>query len=81
MRTQKYGNCIKVWASADDTYNWAHRAGNSWLCSQLSGNRFFAEFQGGDLVDFTFNGKYGRDVDGTEFNAFIEDYLGSVNPK
>lgn len=81
MRTQKESGTVKIWASANDTYNWAHSPGNSWPCSQLSGHRFFAEFMRGDLVGLTIDGKYGEDIDGNEFNAFIEDQLGSVNPE
>jgi hypothetical protein len=81
MRIQKGDGTVKVWASANDTYDWAHRPGESWPCSMFSGHRLFAEFSNGDLVDFTIDGKYGRDIDGAEFNAFIEDTLGSVNPE
>ena len=80
MRIKKYKEygIVSIWASANDTYNWAHKPGASWPCSQLSGNRFYAQFQHGDLVEFTLNGKDG-DIDSTEFNAFIQDHLGSIN--
>ena len=81
MRIQREGGCVKIWASANNTYDWAHRANNSWPCSTLSGKRFFAEFWKGYLEDLTVDGKYGQDIDGTEFNAFIEDHLGIVNPE
>ena len=81
MRIKREEGCVKVWASASDTFEWAHRPMNAWPCSQLSGKRLFAEFWDGDLVDYTVNGKSGIDLDATEFNAFIEDALGSVNPQ
>lgn len=79
MRTQKHGTTIKVWLSASETYAWAHRAGNSWPCSQLSGHRIFAEFDRGNLVDLAIDGR-SRDIDVNEFNAIIEDKLGSSRP-
>jgi hypothetical protein len=60
--------------SADDTYNWANRAGNSWPCSELSGKRLFVELQRGDLVDIKINGRDG-DCSSHELNAILEDYL------
>ena len=80
MKVQKHGNTIKVWLSANDTYAWANRSGESWPCSYLANKRLFAKFQGGDLVDISVNGK-DSDVPSDEFNAIIEDYLGSVNPE
>lgn len=71
----EYG--VKLWLSANDTYDWAHRAGNSWPCSQLSNRRLFAEFDAtGDLVDLSIDGGRGeQDCDATEFNAITEHYL------
>ena len=80
MRTQRYGNTVKVWLSANDTYDWANRPGESWPCSELSNKRVFAEFDHGDLVNVQINGR-DRDVPIDEFNAMIEDFLGSVNPE
>ena len=79
MRTQRYGRTVKVWLSAHDTYEWAHRTGAAWPCSTLSDKRLFAEFQNGDLVDLAINGRSG-DCDAHEFNAMIEDFLGSARP-
>ena len=73
MRMEKRGLATKIWLSANDTYNWANKTGNKWPCSQLSGKRLFAEFNGGDLVDITIDGKTGIDVDNNEFNAIIAD--------
>ena len=74
MKIQRYGKTVKIWASVNDTYSWAHRLNNSWPCSQLSGNRVFIELDNGDLVDLTLNGK-DANLDITELNAFIEDTL------
>ena len=80
MRTQKYDKTVKVWISANETYDWAHKSGASWPCSTLSDKRIFAKFDNGDLVDIAINGKDGVEVDGNEFNAIIEDFLGSIHP-
>ncbi len=80
MRTQRHGNTVKVWLSANDTYGWANRPSESWPCSYLSNKRLFAEFQNGDLIDISVNGK-DSDVPSDELNAIIEDFLGSANPE
>lgn len=48
---------FKVWVSANETYTWANRQGNSWPCSQLAGKRLFAEFDANGLCDLAVNGK------------------------
>ncbi len=73
-RIQVYNRTVKLWASASDTYNWAHRPGSSWPGSQLSDSRLFAEFARGDLVDYAINGR-SADIDLSEFNAFTSDML------
>ena len=76
MRIKRYNGTVKIWASANDTYRWANRIGESWPCSTLSGKRLCAEFYHGDLVDYTINGKCDdTNIHGHEFNAFIEDIL------
>ena len=75
MRIQKTGIIVKIWLSARDTYAWANnRPGASWPCSQLSGHRLFAEFDDGDLVDMTIDGK-DRDCDVNEFSAITDDAI------
>lgn len=76
-RIKKDGNTIKLWLSARDTYNWAHRLIISWPCSILSGKRLFAEFSDGDLVNYTVNGRPTFDVPADEFNAITSDFLGA----
>ena len=78
MRTQVNGSTTKVWLSANDTYDWAHRIGKSWPCSTLSGKRIFAEFDDGDLVDITIDGKSDCDCDAFEFNAMIADFTETI---
>ena len=43
MRTQTTDSGVKLWLSANDTYNWATRPRAIWPCSKLAGNRLFAE--------------------------------------
>ena len=43
MRTQITDSGVKLWLSANDTYNWATRPRDTWPCSKLAGNRLFAE--------------------------------------
>lgn len=80
MRIEKTGTTIELWLSAKDTYNWATRTGNAWPCSQLAGKRLFAEFDNGDLVDYTVNGKDGVDIPADEFTAITDDFIGRTEP-
>lgn len=65
----------KIWLSAADTYNWAHRPGSCWPGSQLSSRKVFAELApNGDLVDLVIDGGKGeQDCDGNELNAILND--------
>ena len=74
MRIQKHDSTVKLWLSAKDTYNWAHKAGALWPCSVLADKRLFAEFSDGDLIDYTVNGKL-VNVPADEFNAMTGDFL------
>jgi hypothetical protein len=82
MRTQVTTNHTKLWLSANDTYSWAHKPGASWPCSFLSGRRVVAEFdRHGDLVDLSIDGGRGdQDCPCDEFDALVEDMLGSAHP-
>ena len=79
MKIINSGNTIKLWLSANDTYDWANRPGASWPCSFLAGKKLFAEFDNGDLVDFAVNGKDGVDVDCNEFTAITDDFIEASN--
>lgn len=79
MRVNITDSAVKLWLSENDTYNWAHKPGAAWPCSQLSGSRLFAEFDSNGLCDLTVDGKSG-DCDVTEFNAMTSDYLAQRLP-
>ena len=66
-----------IWLSAKDTYNWAHRPGARWPCSELSNNRFVACVDSNGLCDFSLNGSNqgDDDVSGDELSACIADHL------
>lgn len=60
--------------SAKDTYDWAHRTGSKWPCSQLSDNRCVIVVDANGLCDFTLNGD-DADIDCNELEAIISDKL------
>lgn len=78
MRVQTNGENVTVWLSADDTYQWAHKAGAVWPGSTLSGHRVRAEYMHGDLVDFALDGRDG-DCDGSELDAIICDLVPAIH--
>jgi hypothetical protein len=81
MRIQKLADgSARLWLSASDTEQWAHKPGAVWPCSTLAGKRLFAEFAPNcDLVDMRLNGGRGsQDCDGHEFDAITSDYLESA---
>jgi len=75
VKIVKHNNITKLWLSANDTYNWAHRSVAEWLCSTLSDKRIYAEFDDGDLIDITINGKSNFDCDAYELNIMIADFM------
>lgn len=75
MRVERQGETIKLWLSASDTYNWAHKTGAGWPCSYLSGKRLFAEFDAGGLVDCAVNGEFDGNLPVDEFNAITDDAM------
>ena len=79
MRIKDNGNAVTLWASADDTYSWAHKDGASWPCSTLSGSRFCATFDTNGLLDLTVNGRIPcehSDLNGHELSAICADLIG-----
>ena len=76
MKINRDNRHFKIWLSARDMYNWAHRPGARWLGSFLSDRRVFAEFDdGGDLIDLQIDGGHGdQDCPTDEFNACIDDH-------
>lgn len=74
MRFQDNGNGYAMWLSANDTYRWAHRPGQRWPCSELSGNRCAIVVDRNGICDFTMNGR-SADVPGDELDAIVADHL------
>ena len=83
MRKRVTHGHVSLWLSEKDTYNWAHKDGAAWPCSFLSGRRLYAEFApNGDLVDTSIdNGKGDQDCPVDEFDAIVEDFLGTSHPR
>lgn len=79
MRLTVNDRTVKIWLSADDTYNWAHWV-TEWPCSECSGHRLFAEFDRGDLVDFALDGSSDENMADHELRAIVADYL-KTRPK
>ena len=77
MRAIQVERCgTQLWISANETYEWAHRAGASWPCSTLSNRRLFVEFDArGNLVDLTIDGRNDVDCDANELSALTSDFL------
>jgi len=77
MRTKEQTKGYQLWLSANDTYNWAHKAGASWPCSTLSNHRVWILVDENGLLDITLDGKdtHNKDIDGTELDAIVSDFL------
>lgn len=77
MRVRIDPHTVTLQASKADTYDWAHRAGESWPGSTLSNKRMTASFDSNGLYDFTVNGRDAVDIDGTELSALCADLIGT----
>ena len=76
MRIKSTGaNSYTLWLSATDTYNWAHKPGAHWPCSDLSGHRACVCVDSNGLCDLTIDGKYDQDCSGNELSAIVADHL------
>ena len=75
MRALVGDSHVTLWASAHDTYEWAHRARDSWIGSELSGRRFAAMFDSAGLVELTVNGRDGVEVPERELSCCCADLL------
>ena len=78
MRAKDNGSSVTLWASANDTYEWANRIGSEWPCSTLSGHRIRATFDSNGLVDLTFDGAWPvtwGGIDSHELSACCADLL------
>jgi hypothetical protein len=80
MRKRIDDNGFTLWLSKNDTYDWAHRSGESWPCSDLSGKRCRIDFDSNGLCDFTVNGRDGADVPSDELSAIVADHIWSHLP-
>lgn len=74
MKTKINPTSIRLWLSANETYQWAHKPGATWPGSQLSGRRLFAEWDSNGLCGFAVDGKQ-YDIDAVELSACTSDYL------
>ena len=74
MKRQVWESGFNLWLSANDTYDWAHRPGRRWPCSQLSGKRLFVQYDRNGLCDLAVNGKI-RDIDAQELTACVSDAM------
>lgn len=77
MRIERHGDTVQLWLDADDTYRWAHKPGDLWPCSYLSGKMLYAEFHNGDLVDCRVDCRHDEafDIGSDEFNAITNNFL------
>mgnify|MGYP005829034167 CR=1 FL=1 len=78
MRLQQSQHGFTLWASARDTYDWAHKSGAAWPCSTLAGHRLVAAFDSNGLYDFTLDGRGAAwgSIDGQELSALVCDLAG-----
>lgn len=77
MRIQRQHSGYVMWLSARDTYDWAHRAGASWPCSQLSNHRAVISVDSNGLCDLAIDGSWEKiqDIDEHELAACVSDHL------
>jgi hypothetical protein len=59
--------------SDNDTYDWAHRLGNSWPCSTLAGHKIDLSVDSNGLCDIA--AKTQPCIDGYELDACVADHL------
>jgi hypothetical protein len=72
--TQPDGYVMKL--SSNDTYRWAHKPGAAWPGSSLSSDRLVVCVDSNGLYDLVVNGRDASDdIDGTELEAIVADYL------
>ena len=61
--------------SADNTWQWARRPGESWPCSTLAGKPVAVQVDSNGLCDLWGKGLDTDDVDGNELDAIVADHL------
>lgn len=80
MRIKIYPSSVNLWLSMRDTYEWAHKPGASWPCSQLAYRRVFVAFDRNGLCDLLVDGRE-ADIDANELSACCADHLDGKLPK
>lgn len=66
---------VFIVAGGNETYNWAHKAGAAWPCSDLSGHAVeVAIAANGDLIDM----EGGGGVTSAELDAFTSDLISFI---
>ena len=60
--------------SANNTHDWACRAGSVWPCSVLNNRRVRVEVDANGIVDLAIDGKSG-DCGSDELEAIVSDHL------
>ena len=83
MKVSISSDQVTLWASANDTYEWAQQPFKRWPCSALSGHRFVATFDRNGLCDLTIDGRQngGPEVMADELSAICADLLREKLPK
>ena len=84
MRLKTDGAMIRLWLSANDTYEWAHKSGEVWPCSRLSGKAVYIEIEksSDNIIEIKVNGRVpGNRVidDHSELYALVGDKLKEAN--
>jgi len=72
MRIQEHWGNTTIYLSERDTFDWAHKDGAAWPCSECSGHKLRIELERGDLIGFAIDGKDG-DMNAAELSAIIND--------
>jgi len=74
---------VVVVLDENDTYSWAHRPGNRWPCSTLSGHSIVVQIDMDGLADLVVDGQRPEEhiIDMWELRALLVDSLRGVLPR
>lgn len=61
--------------SPDDTWDWAHRPGALWPCSETAGHSLTVVVDSVGLCEIAVDGREEIDLDGNELDAIVSDFL------
>jgi hypothetical protein len=80
IKTQKDSaglvTAYRLWLTAHETYQWAHREGACWPGSTISGSRLMVKVSGAyGLCAYTLDSKPGKERQGYELQAIVADHL------